>query len=110
MKRFDILIAIFSILGSTIVINASAEDSDYIYQTIPAGGVWKQCEATRASALQWARADMEREAREDCRQLGKGWSYKEISVEGYQGINPCECGKSFKAFIERASAICKRLR
>lgn len=104
------LLTLFGILCLAVAANATAEDDDYIYQRIPAGGVWNQCEATRESALQWARADMVRVAREDCRELGAGWSYYDIAFEGYQGINPCQGGRSFKGFIERASATCKHLR
>ena len=89
---------------------ADAEGDRYTYQTIAVGATWDSCEPTREGALRWARRALANSANDDCRDLGKGWRFSEISFGGYEGIHPCHDGKSFKAYIEKGMAICKQMR
>jgi hypothetical protein len=99
------------VLSFSFLANAGAQDDDrYVYKTIPAAGYWNSCEATREGALAWALRAQQNSAHEDCRDLGDGWNFHKISLEGYQGITPCRDGRSFKGYYERGQAVCKHLR
>jgi hypothetical protein len=63
---------------------ADAEGDPYTYQTIAVAATWDSCEPTREGALRWARRALTNSANDDCRDLGNGWRFSEISFGGYE--------------------------
>jgi hypothetical protein len=71
---------------------------------VSAQGIWKQCEYSKESALMWARISSENDAHDECYALGKsfrGWEFK-----GYEQAIACPNGKSWRAEITKAIALC----
>lgn len=87
-----------------------ARGSDYNYKSITIEAEWESCEPSRDLAIKWAGVALLNKAHSECGELGRDWNFSAINFEGYQEIEPCKDGKSFKAYIKRAIASCKSLR
>lgn len=90
-------------------------DCEYEYKIVTVEGKWTGCESSRELALRWAQRGLESNGIEACWGLGTGWNAvdtdkKMFQFPGYEQTPVCKDGKSWKAEITQAMAICRKHR